>query len=198
MVGLIRHNQLPPKHGQIRPKQTIAIQVSATIIKELGAARLIALSNHATLSYEPFTPTRQVVADWSIRQHVLCNTQAIPMRFQDFGFRTKLFTLIGICALGYLAFAVTASIMVSEVQIRSPLYQKIKSMQDLRADILPPPLSLMEPRLLLSQMSAAAKNEQVNPLRKRYAECRREFDARRNYWKQASNLSSDLPQQMYL
>ena len=54
------------------------------------------------------------------------------MRFQDFGFRTKLFTLIGICALGYLAFATTAAIMVSEVQIRSPLYNKIKSMQDLQ------------------------------------------------------------------
>lgn len=111
------------------------------------------------------------------------------MRFRDYGFRTKLFTLIGIAGLGYLVMALSASLMLSEVRIGGPLYEQIKGMQDLRADILPPPLSLMEPQLLLSQLATSTEQSRLMMLRNRFNECRKEYDGRKAYWNQGSSSS---------
>ena len=118
------------------------------------------------------------------------------MRFRDFGFRAKLFTLVGVFAANFLLFALCSSWMRSEVQVEGPLYVKIKGMPDLRADILPPPLSLLEPALLLNEIAKDPSAERRAACRERFEACRKEFLARVDYWTPAT-LGSELDAKLY-
>jgi methyl-accepting chemotaxis protein WspA len=118
------------------------------------------------------------------------------MRFRDLGFRAKLYTLVGVFAANFLLFALCSSWMRSEVQVEGPLYHKIKGMQDLRADILPPPLSLLEPALLLNEIAKDPSVERRAACRERFEECRKEFQSRFDYWK-PETLGTELDAKLY-
>ncbi|MFM7074359.1 MAG: HAMP domain-containing protein, partial [Planctomycetota bacterium] len=118
------------------------------------------------------------------------------MRFRDFGFRAKLYTLVGVFAANFLLFAACSSWMRSEVQVEGPLYKKIKGMQDLRADILPPPLSLLEPALLLNEIAKDPSADRRSACRERFEACRKEFEARQQFWTPDA-LGGDVQPKLY-
>ncbi|WP_205995641.1 methyl-accepting chemotaxis protein [Pseudolabrys sp. FHR47] len=92
-------------------------------------------------------------------------------------------------ALGIgIAVAISAYSM-TKVRIGSATYDKIIQAKDLVADILPPPLYIIEPYLEATR--AAHLDAPVADVKKRMAELRKDYDTRRTFW-QASNLDGTI------
>lgn len=87
-----------------------------------------------------------------------------------------------------IAVAITAYSMTT-VRIGSTTYDKIIQAKDLVADILPPPLYIIEPYLEATR--AAHRDAPVAEVKKRMAELRKDYDARRAFW-QGSNLDRTI------
>jgi methyl-accepting chemotaxis protein len=87
-----------------------------------------------------------------------------------------------------IAVAISAYSM-TKVRIGSTTYDKIIQAKDLVADILPPPLYIIEP--YLEATKAAHLDVSVEDVKKRMAELRKDYDTRRAYW-QGSNLDAAL------
>ncbi len=94
------------------------------------------------------------------------------------GFGVAMAIGIGI-AVGITAYSLTT------VRIGSATYAKIVEAKDLVADILPPPLYIIEPYLEATR--AAHLETPVADVKKRMAALRKDYDTRRTYW-----LGSDL------
>jgi HAMP domain-containing protein len=71
---------------------------------------------------------------------------------------------------------------LNRLKVNGPLYADIKQAGDLTADILPPPLYVIEAYLTLHQMVVAADPA---PLRVRWQALKAEFDQREAYWAKA-------------
>lgn len=92
-------------------------------------------------------------------------------------------------ALGIgIAVAISAYSM-TKVRIGSATYDRIIQAKDLVADILPPPLYIIEPYLEATR--AAHLDAPVADVKKRMAELRKDYDTRRMFW-QASNLDGAI------
>lgn len=87
-----------------------------------------------------------------------------------------------------VAVAISAYSMTT-VRIGSATYDKIIQAKDLVADILPPPLYIIEPYLEATR--AAHLDAPVADVKKRMAELRKDYDTRRAFW-QGSNLNAAI------
>ena len=118
---------------------------------------------------------------------------AIPLR------RRLLSPSIGrIAAAAVLAMALVTAISdalllraLSELKVNGPVYADIRRGTDLTADILPPPLYVIEGLLTLHELRAATPAARP-PLQDRLARLRREFAERETYWNAQPELRPDL------
>ncbi|MBS0536306.1 MAG: methyl-accepting chemotaxis protein [Proteobacteria bacterium] len=78
---------------------------------------------------------------------------------------------------------------ITKIRIGGATYDRIIQTKDLVADILPPPLYVIE--AYLEAMRAAHFETPLADVKKRMAELRKDYDTRRAYW-QASNLDADI------
>jgi len=78
---------------------------------------------------------------------------------------------------------------ITKIRIGGATYDRIVQTKDLVADILPPPLYIIE--AYLEATRAAHFETSVEDVKKRMAELRKDYDTRRAYW-QASNLDADI------
>jgi methyl-accepting chemotaxis protein len=83
-----------------------------------------------------------------------------------------------------LAVAISA-VSMNKVRIGSATYNEIVQTKDLVADILPPPLYVLEAYLEVTR--AAHRDSSIADAQKRMGELRKDYDERQAYWK-ASNL----------
>ena len=79
---------------------------------------------------------------------------------------------------------------LSELQVHGPVYERIKSASDLTADILPPPLYVLETYLTVYQLRDA-KNEEIRGLEAHLDQLKKDFEDRQAYW-----ASHGLPAEM--
>ncbi len=96
--------------------------------------------------------------------------------------RLILFTLI--VAVGLVASVGLQSMTLNQLKIRGPIYQDIVNEKDLIADILPPPLFVIEPYLLLTEN--VVHPERLADNLARLAALRRDYESRKAYWKTVS------------
>ncbi len=103
-----------------------------------------------------------------------------------------------IVALAMLAMALvtalTAGLLLralAELKVNGPVYAEIRRGTDITADILPPPLYVIEGLLTLHELRAAAAADRP-PLLERIARLRREFHDRETYWNAQPALRPDL------
>jgi len=104
--------------------------------------------------------------------------------------------VIAIAAIVGVGIGVTVGIQnhaLKTLQVNGPLYGEIVGGKDLIADILPPPMFLVESYLLANE--AVVHPELVARNLARIADLRREDAARRGYWKQFA-LREDLRRQL--
>jgi methyl-accepting chemotaxis protein len=92
---------------------------------------------------------------------------------------TSLFSLILI--LGIAALAVVAWSTLERVRIGGAAYQQIVDGKDLTADILPPPLYLVEARLVLQELRS--NPAALETAKTRLVQLHADYDARMAYWK---------------
>lgn len=74
--------------------------------------------------------------------------------------------------------------LISQLRIGSDRYQTIINGKDLLADILPPPLYLIETRLVASRLADEPKGPEAAENRETLARLESEFQARVKYWKE--------------
>ena len=102
--------------------------------------------------------------------------------------RLKLSALLSILSLFVLAFAAIG--ILNELRIGSVRYQNIANSKDLLADILPPPMFLVEADLRAYQLATSPQSPQADYWLKRLDDFDEEFEARVTNWSKA-----DLPEE---
>jgi methyl-accepting chemotaxis protein len=100
--------------------------------------------------------------------------------------KSAIFAFGATIAVGITVVAIIGAITVSRIKVGGPIYDQIVQGKDLVADILPPPLYVVE-----SYLEATLAENRAKPLAEsvaRLKELRAQFDDRQKYW-----LSSNLP-----
>ncbi|MDD0814966.1 methyl-accepting chemotaxis protein [Curvibacter sp. HBC28] len=105
--------------------------------------------------------------------------------------RTRFVLLLGVFVLGFGLCAGWSFHTLNELKVNGPLYQRIVQSKDLVADVLPPPLYVLEPYLVTLQFADTSGAAEQAALRQRMEALRKDYDKRRQYWQQAQ-LEPDL------
>ncbi|MBF0462383.1 MAG: methyl-accepting chemotaxis protein [Magnetococcales bacterium] len=87
--------------------------------------------------------------------------------------------------LGFLLLVSAAAFLtIEQYRINGPSYKNIMQGKDLLADILPPPLYILESWQVVLEMSYEAAPEAITKSYEKLVSLRKEYDARRDFWKQ--------------
>ncbi|MEO5331096.1 MAG: methyl-accepting chemotaxis protein [Magnetococcus sp. YQC-5] len=71
---------------------------------------------------------------------------------------------------------------IDTYKVNGPVYQHIVQGKDLLADILPPPLFILEPWAAVQEMNDATSKEEVDKAAKDLAKLKKDYDERHEYW----------------
>lgn len=96
--------------------------------------------------------------------------------------------------LGLLLFMLIAFYSINQLRVNGPVFNQIKVYDDLRADMLPPTLYMVEPYALSHEMYVAARNNDsrlVEQNKKKVDLLSKEFKASVDKW-DAANLKTDV------
>jgi methyl-accepting chemotaxis protein len=107
--------------------------------------------------------------------------------------RNKLLILTGLCFAVLIAMLVSAAVNIEHTRVGGPLYERVASDKDLIADVLPPPLFIVESYLTVHQVADLTDPAEVDELVKRIESLEHDFEARRDHWK-SSLPEGDLKQ----
>jgi methyl-accepting chemotaxis protein len=80
---------------------------------------------------------------------------------------------------------------LGELQVHGPVYERIKSASDLTADILPPPLYILETYLTVYQLRNAKSATEIQGLEAHLDQLQKDFEDRQAYWS-AHGLPADM------
>ncbi len=94
--------------------------------------------------------------------------------------RLAIVALIGI--LGTIIVSAASLFVFAQAKVNGPVYSRIKSANDLVADILPPPEYILEMHLVAYQSATTTDAEQRSKLAERLVQLRKDYDSRRSYW----------------
>ena len=97
-------------------------------------------------------------------------------------FARRLAILVGICAGGFLLYGLWSFRTLAELRVNGPLYQDVIQGKDLIADVLPPPLFIIESFLVAQQLAAASNQVDRDQLAQRLRTLHAQQIARSQYW----------------
>ena len=95
----------------------------------------------------------------------------------------KLVLLLVISLVGITIFGLTAFQTINTVTVNGPIYDQIVQGKDLVADILPPPLYIIESYLLVHQMLGKTDPQELNKMADYSKQLQKDYDTRLDYWK---------------
>jgi hypothetical protein len=96
--------------------------------------------------------------------------------------RSRLYTLVVVFVLVFGAFATLARLTLSYLQVNGPLYQGISQQKDLLADILPPPVYLIETYLVALQLSTESDADLVKQDLAKLESLKKDYNDRHVFW----------------
>jgi methyl-accepting chemotaxis protein WspA len=103
--------------------------------------------------------------------------------FSTLKLSTKLSLLVGVFAVGFIAFTVLAWGTISRVKVNGPVYHEIALGKDLIADVLPPPEYIIESYLIvLDLVDGTTDKAEMLELVERGKRLRSEYDQRHAFW----------------
>src|SRR5688572_2458609 len=105
-------------------------------------------------------------------------------RFANLNISTKLSALVGVFIAGFLTYALISWGTLGRVKIQGELYHDIVQGKDLIADILPPPMYIIESYLIAMQLSGENDKAVVADLVRRGQGLKQEYEARHSHWLQ--------------
>lgn len=94
----------------------------------------------------------------------------------------RLAIIAGIGIIGAAIVSAVGLFVFGQAKVNGPVYSRIKSANDLVADILPPPEYILEMHLVAFQSSTTTNAEQRSKQIERLAQLRKDYDDRRKYW----------------
>ncbi len=102
----------------------------------------------------------------------------------------KLLFLGGVYLAGYLIAGWMTYTTINQVAIKSQHYEQIIKTKDLSADVLPPPLFIIESYSTVLQMFESTEPAEQDELVKHYKKLRSEFTERLEFW--SANLKDQV------
>ncbi len=106
----------------------------------------------------------------------------MTLALKDISVRNKLILLFGVFVVGFAAYIWLSSQTVTEVAINSPRYMRISNDKDVVADILPPPLyvieSYLDANLMLNDTDTSSRADHI----KAYQDLEGQFATRQKFW----------------
>ena len=97
--------------------------------------------------------------------------------------RAKLVSFVVIFIVVFVSFSAITITTLQRFKVDGPVYHQIVDGKDLVADVLPPPMYIIEPYLVALEMLAKADEQDIRASVARSQALRREFEERQRYWK---------------
>lgn len=113
----------------------------------------------------------------------------------------RLALLIAVVSCGFFLFSLQSYITISSIQVKGPIYDKIIQDKDLVADILPPPIYIIESYLLTIKLATTTEQQQQDLLAQQLNDHYKNYLARIAYWKKqqlAPRVKEELISTAYL
>jgi methyl-accepting chemotaxis protein len=104
------------------------------------------------------------------------------LRLADLKYKTKLTLLASVFVLGFLGFAAGALLTMNHIKVNGPIYTQIVQGKDIIADILPPPMYVVETKLTVMMLVTETDVQQRQQLLADLAKKRAEYEERHAYW----------------
>ncbi|MEN3068795.1 methyl-accepting chemotaxis protein [Uliginosibacterium sediminicola] len=97
-------------------------------------------------------------------------------------FRKQFLRIVLALLIGFVIFGLGAWYTLSEVKIRGTYYQRIMQAENLVADVLPPPLYIIETHGLTMELTLSSDRKKSEALRKQLAQLEADYQARLKFW----------------
>ncbi len=104
------------------------------------------------------------------------------IRLGDLKYKSKLTLLTAVFVLGFLLLTAGALTTINLIKVNGPVYTEIVQGKDVVADILPPPLYIVEAEKLANEMLMEAKRAKREQLVAEFRQKKQEYDERHAYW----------------
>ncbi|MFA5984613.1 MAG: methyl-accepting chemotaxis protein [Methylococcaceae bacterium] len=114
--------------------------------------------------------------------------------------KARLTIIVATLMAGFTLFGAGAFYALKTLNINGPVYQQISQSKDLVADILPPPEYIIEPYLVVLQLSINSDPEEIEALSKRFKALHNNYNNRHQFWQDQGldpELTKLLLQQSY-
>ncbi len=95
---------------------------------------------------------------------------------------SKLNILVSIIISSIIFLVIVQFIILNYIRIKGPIYNDIVRNKDLIADILPPPEYILETYLVVLQMLDTKDSLEMNALKNRFAQLKKDYDDRHEVW----------------
>jgi len=96
--------------------------------------------------------------------------------------KKRFLLLLAMFTIGFVAYGLWSFKTLNELQINSPLYQRIVQGKDLVADVLPPPEYILESYLVTLELANASDKKDQALLINKFKQLKNEYDTRHQYW----------------
>ncbi|QEG01735.1 Methyl-accepting chemotaxis protein McpS [Stieleria maiorica] len=110
------------------------------------------------------------------------------MSFKRLTVRTKIFILVGACALSFIGYGLWSWNTLAVAKVHGPYYNRIIQGKDLISDTIPPSNNLIESYLLSLEMAddveEGIERDQIQSLVRRGTDLKRKFEAGHRFWEQ--------------
>lgn len=102
--------------------------------------------------------------------------------FHKYSIRKILYFVLIIFIAGFLTLSFLAGWQVRKIMMNGPIYNQITQGKDIIADVLPPPLYIIESYLNVLELAAETDPNHIDELLKNGRELKSEFDDRHAHW----------------
>ena len=96
----------------------------------------------------------------------------------------RLLSIVWLSVAGYVVLTVVSFLTLQQVAVNGPIYQRLSEEKDLIADVLPPPLYIVESYLLAHELPQADPMAERPAIKQRLEQLQKEYAARQGHWRQ--------------